>query len=71
MSNTIFVEKYVDLGIPMVTIIINNFSISKTLIDLGATINVMTLETMKYLDLKNLIRRNLRSKMGLLRKIIK
>ena len=54
MSNTIFVEIYVDPGIPMVTITINNFSISKKLIDLGATINVMTLETMKYLDLKNL-----------------
>jgi hypothetical protein len=46
MSNTISIEKYVDPGIPMVTITINNFSISKTLIDLGATINVMTLETM-------------------------
>ena len=54
MSNTIFVEKYVDPGIPMVTITINKFSISKTLIDLGAAINVMTLETMKYLNLKNL-----------------
>ena len=38
----------------MVTITINNFSISKTLIDLGVAIKVMTLETMKYLDLKNL-----------------
>ena len=38
----------------MVTITINKFSISKTLIDLGVAINVMTLETMKYLDLKNL-----------------
>ena len=55
MSNTVFVEKYVDPRIPMVTIKINNFSISKTLIDLGVAINVMTLETMKYLDLKNLI----------------
>ena len=54
MSNTIFVEKYVDPEIPMVTITINKFSNSKTLIDLGATINVMTLETMKYLDLKNI-----------------
>ena len=54
MTNTVFVEKYVDPGIPMETIPINNFSISKILIDLGATINVMTLETMKYLDLKNL-----------------
>ena len=56
MSNIVFVEKYVDPRTPMVTITINNFSISKTLIDLGATINVMTLETMKYLDLKNLRR---------------
>ena len=54
MSNTVFVEKYVDPRIPMVTITINNFSISKALIDLGASINVMTPETMKYLDLKNL-----------------
>jgi hypothetical protein len=54
MSNTISIEKYVDPGIPMVTITINNFSISKTLIDLGATINVMTLETMRYLNLQNL-----------------
>ena len=53
MSNTVLVEKYVDPGIPMVTININNFSIPKTLIDLGAAINVITLETMKYLDLKN------------------
>jgi hypothetical protein len=54
MSNTISIEKYVDPGIPMVTITINNFSISKTLIDLGAAINVMTLETMRYLNLQNL-----------------
>ena len=54
MSNTIFIEKYVDPGIPMVTITINNFSIPKTLIDLGAAINVMTLETMEYLHLTNL-----------------
>jgi hypothetical protein len=47
-------EKYVDPGIPMVTITINNFSISKTLIDLGAAIIVMTLETMRYLNLQNL-----------------
>jgi hypothetical protein len=54
MSNTVSIEKYVDLGIPMVTITINNFSISKTLIDLGAAINVMTLEIMRYLNLQNL-----------------
>ena len=44
MSNTIFVEKYVDPWIPILTIIVNKFSISKRLIDLGATINVMTLK---------------------------
>jgi hypothetical protein len=54
MSNIVFIEKYVDPGIPMVTITVNNFSIPKTLIDLGAAINVMTLETMEYLHLKNL-----------------
>jgi hypothetical protein len=54
MSNTISIEKYFDPGIPMVTITINNFSISKTLIDLGAAINVMTLETMRHLNLQNL-----------------
>jgi hypothetical protein len=54
MSNNISIEKYVDPGIPMVTITINHFLISKTLIDLGAAINVMTLETMRHLNLQNL-----------------
>eukprot|EP00253_Pinus_taeda_P033242 PITA_33242 len=54
MSNTISMEKYVDPGIPRVTTIINNIHVPNTLIDLGATINVMTLETMKTLQLTNL-----------------
>ena len=54
MTNVISMEKYVDLGIPRVTTIIKNISIPNTLIDLGATINVMTLETMKMLQLTNL-----------------
>ena len=54
MSNTVSIEKSVDAGIPIVIITINNFSIPKTLIDLVATINVMTLETMKCLNLQNL-----------------
>ena len=54
MTNTISMEKYVDPGIPKVTTIINNIHIPNTLIDLGATINVMTLETMKTLQLTNL-----------------
>ena len=47
-------EKYVDLGIPRVTTIINKISIPNTLIDLGAAINVMTLDTMKAFQLTNL-----------------
>ena len=47
-------EKYVDPGIPRVTTIINNIPIPNTLIDFGAAINVMTLETMKTLQLTNL-----------------
>jgi hypothetical protein len=54
MSKSIPVEKYVDPEIPMVTIYINNLSIPKTLIDFGATINVMTIETMTYLNLHNI-----------------
>ena len=54
MTNTISMEKYVDPGIPRVTTIINNIHIPNTLIDLGAAINVMTLETMKNLQLTNL-----------------
>jgi len=37
------------------TISINNFSVHKTLIDLGAAINVMTTKTMKYLKLPNIL----------------
>eukprot|EP00253_Pinus_taeda_P020901 PITA_20901 len=54
MKNTISIEKYVDLGIHRVTTIINNIHIPNTLIDLGAAINVMTLEIMKALRLTNL-----------------
>lgn len=54
MSTKTTIEKYVDPEIPMVTISINNFSVSKILIDLGAAINVMTIETMKYLNLPNI-----------------
>eukprot|EP00253_Pinus_taeda_P006588 PITA_06588 len=54
MTNTISMEKYVDHGIPKITTIINNIHVPNTLIDLGAAINVMTLETMKTLQLTNL-----------------
>jgi len=49
MKNTVSMEKYVDPSIPKVTTIINNIHIPNTLIDLGAVINVMTLETTKTL----------------------
>ena len=54
MTNTISMKKYVDPGIPRVTTIINNTHMPNTLIDLGAAINVMTLETMRTLHLINL-----------------
>ena len=54
MSNVISMEKYVDPGIPRVTTIIKKIPIRNTLIDLGAVINFMTLETMKKLQLTEL-----------------
>eukprot|EP00253_Pinus_taeda_P021149 PITA_21149 len=54
MTNTTSMEKYVDPRIPRVTTIINNIHIENTLIDIGAVINVMNLETMKTLQLTNL-----------------
>eukprot|EP00253_Pinus_taeda_P017978 PITA_17978 len=54
MSTQTTVEKYLDPGIPMVTISMNNLSVPNTLIDLGAAINVMTLETMKDLQLNDI-----------------
>eukprot|EP00253_Pinus_taeda_P010783 PITA_10783 len=54
MSTQTIVEKYIDPSIPMVTILINNFLVPNTLIDLGATINVITMETMKNLHLNNI-----------------
>jgi len=64
MKNTISMEKYVDPSIPKVTTIINNIHIPNTLIDLGETINVMTLETMKTLQLINLQHRKNCSRNG-------
>ena len=54
MSKNVAIEKYVDPGIPMVTVSINKFSVPNTLIDLGAAINVMTNETMKKLNMNNI-----------------
>jgi len=48
-------SKYNDPGNPVVTIEINGVSFPNTLIDLGATINVMLVDTMKSLQLNHLI----------------
>ena len=47
-------EKYIDPGVPLVTISINKFSIPNALIDLGAAINVMTMETLRNLKIYNI-----------------
>jgi hypothetical protein len=47
-------SKYNDPGNPMVTIEINGIYFSNTLIDLGATINVMTINSMHALQLNHL-----------------
>ena len=47
-------EKYIDPGVPLVTISINIFSIPNTLIDLGVAINVMTMETLCNLKIYNI-----------------
>jgi hypothetical protein len=47
MSTNITTKEYVDTRVPIVTIFINNISILNTLIELGTTINVMTMETMQ------------------------
>ena len=54
MSTNISMEKYIVLGIPLVTISINKFYIPNTLIDLGAAINVMKMETLRNLKIYNI-----------------
>ena len=48
--------KYVDPRSPIVYIYITDNLISKTLIDLGENINMMTQDTMIKLDIQNLLR---------------
>eukprot|EP00253_Pinus_taeda_P021687 PITA_21687 len=48
--------KYGDPGHPTVTVQVGKTFVSKVLVDLGAAINIMTLETTQLLQLKNLIR---------------
>jgi len=55
MSTGITIEKYVDLGNPVVKILISNTPITNTLIELGETINMMKLEILNQLRLYNLL----------------
>ena len=48
-------EKFIDPGVPLATISIDKFSILNTLIDLGVAINVMTMETLRSLNIYNII----------------
>lgn len=54
ISNSIETKNYMNLWIPMVTIIIDNLLIRNSLIDLGIAINVMKMDTMQSLNLHNL-----------------
>jgi len=50
MLTNVTIEKYVDPWVPIFTILINNISIPHTLIDLDATINVMNMDTLLFLE---------------------
>jgi hypothetical protein len=54
LNNQIRVDKYEDPGNPIVTVCIKGTYIPNTLIDLGAAINVMTLQTMRELNILNI-----------------
>jgi hypothetical protein len=56
ISEQLKLAKYGNPGNPVVTININEVSSGNTLIDLGATINVMTATTLENLQLKPLLR---------------
>ena len=45
------IAKYTNLGIPVVTVIVNNISIENTLINLGSSINMMTIAVLEFLYL--------------------
>ena len=55
MTNHLKIGKCANPGNPIVYPYINNFPIPNTLIDQGATINIMVVNTMKELQLSDLI----------------
>ena len=54
LTNQIRVDKYEDPRNPIVTVCIKGTYIPNTLIDLGAAINVMTLQMMRELNILNI-----------------
>jgi hypothetical protein len=50
------IVKYANPGNPIVLVTINNVSIGNTLVDLGATINIMTINTVELLQLSQFLR---------------
>jgi len=59
MLGQVICPKYLDPGSPVVDVHINGTIIPHTLIDLGATINVMTRDTMLKLNLQGSLRKTL------------
>ena len=53
MVGKMAIQKYIDPGSPIVKTHINGVEIPNTLIDLGATINIMSKQTMEQLKLPN------------------
>ena len=54
MMGKVPLSKYVDLGNPTVRVCIGHIQISNVLVDLGVSINVMTIETLKQLRITNI-----------------
>ena len=54
MTRCVSMEKYIDLGNPVVSVHIGNVLVSNVLIDLGEAINVMNKKTMDQLRLSHL-----------------
>ena len=54
MMRKMTIQKYLDLGSPVVKIHINGTEIPNTLIDLGAAVNIMSKQVMDSLRLPNL-----------------
>ena len=57
MLGRVISQNYLDPGSPLVDVNINNIAVPITSIDLGSTINVMTMETMLKLNLQGASRK--------------